>query len=118
MSNFLTQFSSGSIAIDICYAVMVPAMVAMGVSMSKMFAARRKGDEGSVNVSMFFMIVTSIPFTLAFIISLAVSVETNASFSDVQGVPLMLISVTCIAVFFINLVRDLRRAEEDRDSDD
>lgn len=98
---------------DTCCVILVSATIAADVSMLKMFAAKRKGDDGSLNASMFFMIVASIPFTLALAISLALSVATGASFSDAQSVPIGLTSAVGIAIFFINLMRDLMRNEEE-----
>lgn len=113
MSNILTQLSSSSIAMDMCCIILVSAAIAADASMLKMFAAKRMRDDGSLNVSMFFIIVASIPFTLAFAISLALSVATSVSFSDAQAVPIGLTSAAGVAIFFINLVRDLLCNEEE-----
>lgn len=118
MSNFLTQFSSGSVAMDIDVIAMAITVIAVSVLVSKGIGAKSKGDTESAQTFLAIAIVASVPYALTLAVYIALSLTSDASLTDTQSALLMAVVIASFALITISVVRScIRVAKVARDSD-
>ena len=118
MSNFVTQFSSGSVAVDAGFVAMIISMALACVATSIRLNVRHNDDVESKYDFEVAEIVALIMCAISLALLATAGIVTDTSMTVAQCILVILASVACVAPFIVNFVLTrLRHDKEQSDSD-